>query len=284
MTSPASSDVGLGTAYERLAIYQLMRDWLAGYKLRRAVEGPVDGMAGIPGLHLVGLARLGTTIRVEHSSANTLERVRAVYRHLGLESQLELNVSGEDGEWEGGFDLALTYNALPLVRDWRGYLRKVAARSGRYLVVSVTNPASYGVSIRKLMRRLETDGAPELFDHPSCRHAELEPELRRLGRIRDHLYLDCPWWPDLFVQTGETLLSGTLRRIPWAASYLERQGGERGAGFLYGPDVFPLFNDHPEHLQLRKAMRRHPVFDRRGRMLGRLFGHHHAYLVEKGES
>ncbi|MGH7297305.1 MAG: hypothetical protein ACRELB_20375 [Polyangiaceae bacterium] len=276
-------DVGLGTAYERLAIYRLFDRWLEGRHVQTAVDGPVDGMAGIAGVHLLGLARHGTRVRVELTEQAPLERVRGVYAHLGLADRLETAVQSADEPGRTSADLVLTYNALHLLDDWRGYLDRVAQRARRYLMVSVTSPYSYGVMIRKAMRVAERGAADELFDHPSTRPAEIEPALKRYGRIVEHDYLDCPWWPDLFVETGQSLWSGTLRRLPLVGRL--GGGGETRpateAGFLYGPLSFPLFSDHPQHHELADAMRRHPVFDDRGQRLARLFGHHHAYLVER---
>jgi len=276
-------DVGLGTAYERVAIYRLFDHWLERRPVQDVLEGPVDGMAGIAGLHLLGRAKRGAHVRVELTEAPALERVRGVYRHLGLSDRLEVAVQDAGQAGHTTAELVLTYNALPLVDDWRGYLGRMACRSTRYLLVSVTSPFSYGVMIRKAMRLVERGGAEELFDHPSTRPEVLEPLLRQYGRIVEHDFLDCPWWPDLFVETGQSLLSGTLKRLPVAGRFVRERvsGPATEAGFLYGPANFPLFPDHPNHRELAEAMKRHPVFDERGERLARLFGHHHAYLVER---
>jgi hypothetical protein len=276
-------DVGLGTAYERLAIYALFDRWLERRPVETALEGPVDGMAGIAGLHLIGRARHGTRVRVELTDADALERVRGVYAHLGLSERLETAVQSAAEPGRTRADLVLTYNALPLVDDWKGYLDRVWARCDRYLLVSITSPFSYGVGIRKAMRLLERGPADELFDHPSTRPEQIEPVLQSYGRIVEHDFLDCPWWPDLFVETGQSLWSGTLRRLPVVGRAVGRGAARPSteAGFLYGPRSFPLFDDHPDHGELARAMTRHPVFDRRSERLARLFGHHHAYLVER---
>ena len=57
-------DWGLGTAYERVAVYALLDEWLAPRALRTLFEGPIDGMAGIPGIHGIGLARKGVAVEV----------------------------------------------------------------------------------------------------------------------------------------------------------------------------------------------------------------------------
>ncbi len=150
---PAHHDVGLGTAYERWAVYRLLGKWLETREIATALEGPVDGMAGIPGLHLVPAAARGARVTVLVPDAPAAETVRGVYATLGLADRLDVRASAA---WpEETFDLVLTYNALPSVLDWKGYLAEAAARARRHLFV-VTHPASYGVFVRKALRLLRS--------------------------------------------------------------------------------------------------------------------------------
>lgn len=187
----------------------------------------------------------------------------------------------------GGYDLVLTYNALPLVANWRAYLKQLAERSKRFFLVSVTNPYSYGVGIRRLQRLMESSRQPELFDHESVRPSVLTPFLQQLGSIVEHAHLDCPWWPDLFVPTGQTLASASLARLPIVGKRFAAHNSSNGQKrnripkpHLYGATRFPLFQDGRDYKELGDALKRHPVFDGKGGLLGQLFGHHHAYLVE----
>ena len=218
LSPPARRDVGLGTAYERWAVYELLKSWLGTLDVSTALEGPVDGMAGIPGLHLLPAAVRGARVTVVVPDAEAAEVVRGVYRTVGVEDRLDARVS--DNWPEGTFDVVLTYNALPSVPDWKSHLGEAACHANRQLWVSVTHPASYGVFVRKALRLVQRGPRPmELFDHPSTKPGLLEPELRRYGSIVADAYVDCPWWPDLFVETGETLLTGTLSRLPFGRRF-----------------------------------------------------------------
>jgi hypothetical protein len=275
------ADVGLGTAYERLAVYALLDRWFVNAGLRSALEGPVDGMAGMPGLHLIGLARQGINVTVALPDTRALEIVRRTYRWLGIEERLTTLCAADPLEIPGQFDLVLTYNALPLVEDWRSYLTRLTALAARSLLVSVTNPSSYGVKLRRMQRTLELRRTPELFDHPSTREAELRPALDRLGTIEDSAFVDCPWWPDLFVPTGQTLWQGTLGRLPGLGALMRNRSAARArpGRFTYAPEHFPLFPRQPGHDEMTKALARHPVFDQRGAWLGAAFGHHRAHRI-----
>jgi hypothetical protein len=279
----ARADVGLGTAYERLAVYRLLDRWFGHRLPATALEGPVDGMAGMPGLHLLGLARRGVNVTVALPDAGALAGVEAVFRSAGAPSRLRTLQPSAGQMPEGRYELVLSYNALPLVPDWRSYLAALAGLAGRFLVVAVTNPASYGVSIRKAQRRLERRRRQELFDHESTRTSVLEPELARMGRIAEHAYFDCPWWPDLFVATGERLLGASLKSLPGIGSFLDTFAAKGPDPYRHTGDRFPMFEGLPGHSELLRALRRHPTFDGLGKRAGRAFGHLHAYLVEIGK-
>jgi hypothetical protein len=275
-------DWGLGTAYERVAVYRLMDEWLGPRGLGTLFEGPIDGMAGIPGVHGLGLARRGVSVEVGLSNEAALANVRAIYASLGLSDRLKTRFCDPQAPLpDRAWDAVITYNAFPLIEDWRGLLYRVGCAAKRWVVVAVTNPVSYGAQIRKAIRVVEPVRKEELFDHPSTRGAELEPELKKLGRVVSHAYFDCPWWPDLFVDAGESLLGSTLKRLPVVGPMFLATKGEEGAAptdFVHGAGNFPLLEpDAP----LRAALARHPGFDRAPAPVAKLFGHLHAYLIER---
>lgn len=282
---PTRRDVGLGTAYERWAVYELLKRWIAPLEISTALEGPVDGMAGIPGLHLIPATKRGARVTVVVPDAEAAEIVRGVYRTVGVETFLDVRVSTA---WpDGTFDLVLTYNALPFVPDWRAYLAEAAARARRQLIVSVTHPASYGVFVSKALRLARLGPRPlELFDHPSTRPRELEPELRRHGRITEDAFVDCPWWPDLPVDRGETLISGTLARLPFGGH--SRRGPAKATAvadsrvpYLYGPGRFPFFGGEGWNEEFAPALRRHPNLDGcRFRSLSGVLAHQRIRAIE----
>lgn len=276
-------DVGLGTAYERLAIYRLLDRWASGSDVRTAREGPVDGMAGIPGLHLVGLARRGVRVRVESREARVLETVRAVYARLGAQAQLEASLAASDAPSEAGpVDLALSYNAVQAVGDWRSHLAQVA-RGARYLALFLSNPLSYGVQLRRAQRALAGDRSVLLFDHPATRRRAIQEFLGGLGRIVHREYVDCPWWPDFLMPFSRSFQEDLMARLPpFAARLLARERGAEAAPLRHGPDRFPYFSGEPGFDELSARLARHPAFDGRGPALGLVFGHLQAFLVEMG--
>ncbi|MCZ7678473.1 MAG: hypothetical protein M5U28_06755 [Sandaracinaceae bacterium] len=112
---------------------------------------------------------------------------------------------------------------------------------------------------------------PELFEHPACDPAVLEPELGALGVVERRAFVDCPWWPDLFVDPGETLLGATAARL---------SGSGRGPArtpYDYGPADFPWAGAPPP--RLARALALHPGFDAFPSPVASIFAHHRAYLL-----
>lgn len=262
-------DYGLGTAYERGVVYARIAQWLGMPRGGATVfEGPRDGFAGMPGLHALGIARLGYHVTVAHASAQRLHDVRTVYESADLSRRLTTLQTSTIPE--GTWDAAISFNALATAPDWRAYLRTLAARARR-LVVFVTHPFSYGTWMRRALRLFEQRRHPELFDHPATRVRVLEQALRQVGSIEDRAWVDCPWWPDLFVPQGSGLLDGTIARL------FPRAQPKAASDFRYGPADFPwATGDRPAALLLR--MRRHPTFETLP-VLSPIFAHHRAYLV-----
>ncbi|MGE3635906.1 MAG: hypothetical protein AB7P00_38725, partial [Sandaracinaceae bacterium] len=268
LREPPERDFGLGTLYERWAIYRLLDRW--GRGATTALEGPIDGMAGMEGLHLMGLCHLGAHVTCVQPDAAARDRVRTAYAAGAISDRLTVR---EDLPKEAAFDLVLSFNAPPYADDWRGYLGELARRSRRWLIVFVTHPYSYGTWIRRGLRRVEGGlRERELFDHEACRPAVMEAELRRHGTIEAQAFVDCPWWPDLFVRPGQTLLSATWGR-------LGRTVSPARSAYTFGPSDFPFARGALEP-DLARALARHPGFD--GTRLAGVFAHHRAYRVRVG--
>lgn len=266
--------MGLGTAYERWSFYRLLSRWTAERRIATAVEGPVDGVAGMPGLHLLPLARRGVRVTVVHSSPEALGQVEQVYRARGLTDRLELVHGAEPlQDPDRSFDLVLSFNALPLVTSWRAYLEALLSCCAGLSIIVVTNPDSYGARLCRLFSR---HGSKGLYDHEATRQEILLAELSRYGRILASTHVDCPWWPDLFVPPGQTLLGAMFGSLPLARLAPVKPS------FTYDAGAFPFAGDATCPAELSAALSRHPTFDGGGRRLGALFGHHIAYLLNAG--
>jgi hypothetical protein len=278
-------DRGLGTAYERWCFTQLVDRWAAEYGVESALEGPVDGMAGISGVHLAGLARRGVPVTSASLTPEKASLARQVYETTGGGDHVDVRCVAEPlraGQVLPKADLVIAYHSLPLVDDWRGYLRAVASLARKVLVVTVCNPDNWGVAAIRAAGRLR--GRRDLEAPETWRTEVLAPALWSLGRVRDHVYFDAPWWPDLQVAPGQSLLDRarqlvSRRRGDVRFTALE-QGAKLAERFVYGPGRWPYFGGEGWVDELFPALLRHPGFDGTPWRLSSRVAHLHGFVVD----
>ncbi len=194
-----AQDRGLGTAYERWCFYQRMRAWAEEYGVESVLEGPFDGMAGIRGVHSAGLAREGIRIVSAVASEEAQAVARRVYAAVAPQGDVDVRVVADEARVAElpPSDMVLVYHALPFVQEWRRYLSTLGKLARKVLVVATCNPDNWGFTA---VRWLGGSEAPTVWKTET-----LAPALWELGRVRDHVYFDAPWWPDLPVAPGQSL-------------------------------------------------------------------------------
>jgi hypothetical protein len=283
-TQKIEHDRGLGTAYERWCFYQRVDRWADEYGIETALEGPVDGMAGVSGVHLVGLARRGIAVTSAVPTDEKAHIARAVYERAGARGA-DVRVVGDPSqapERLAPADLVIAYHALPLVDDWRGYLRGLARLARKLLVVTVCNPDNWGVAAIRFAGRLR--GRRDLEPPETWRTEVLAPELWSIGRVRDHVYFDAPWWPDLQVAPGQSLFDRSRQLLRQARGDVrftaEEQGAKLADRFVYGPDRWPYFGGDGWVDELLPALLRHPGFDGSASRFRARIAHLHAFVVD----
>lgn len=275
-------DRGLGTAYERYYFYKLLDRWADQVGAQSFLEGPVDGMAGVPGVHGVGLARRGIPVVSVVQSALQAQTSRAIYEHCGASADVRVMSDISEVGTLPRADLVVAYHALSFVPDWRDYLQRVMALAKKAVVVTVCNPQNWGVDVIRAIGRVRR--VPGLEPPESWRTEVLAPELWRHGRVKEHEYFDCPWWPDLQVSPGESLLDRakklvlSRRKFQFTADGTDSVLAEK---FVYGAERWPYFGGAGWADELEPALRRHPSFEhtRSARLRART-GHLHAFLID----
>jgi hypothetical protein len=293
-TQLITHDRGLGTAYERYCFYQLVDRWAREYDVATMLEGPVDGMAGVAGVHGVGLARRGIKVVAAVTTEEKARVARAVYER-GMTGQ-----SPASGDWRGAnvdvrvvadpmraselapADLVIAYHALPLVDDWRAYLAVVAKLAKKAFVVTVCNPHNWGVSAIQFVGRLR--GIRGLDPPDVWKTETLAPALWELGRVREHVYFDAPWWPDLQVSAGQSLADRARQLFRQKKRDVAFTAGEEGAAlaerFVYGAERWPYFGGEGWTDELMPALLRHPGFDGTKAKWGKRVAHLHGFVVD----
>jgi hypothetical protein len=272
-------DRGLGSAYERYCFYQRMEEWADRYEIRSVLEGPIDGMAGVAGVHGVGLARRGIKVTSVVVGEEQQRIARKIYAGTGADV-----IIGQPERLADlpPSDLVLAYHALPLVKDWRSYLKALGKLTRKALVVTVCNPENWGVAAIRFAAKLRGIRG---MDPPEVWHKEiLAPALWELGRVKEHVYFDCPWWPDLQVTAGQSLADRAKQLLKQRRKDVrftaDQDGVELAQKFVYGEDKWPYFGGDGWTDELMPALLRHPGFDgTRTRLMPRL-AHLHAFVVD----
>jgi hypothetical protein len=276
LSATIEHDRGLGTAYERWCFYQLMDKWAAEYGIESAVEGPVDGMAGVRGVHCAGLARKGVRVVTAVPTDESARIARGVYERAAPGSTVDVRVvpPSHAGDLPAS-DLVLVYHALPFVNDWRAYLRALGTLARKVLIVATCNPQNWGFTAVSLIGRVR---APDVW-----RTATLAPALWELGRVREHVYFDAPWWPDLPVAPGQSL-ANRLRQMLVGRAGARFAPPERDAvlasKYVYGPERWPYFGGAGWTDELQPALLRHPAFEGTRHEIVRRMAHLHAFVVD----
>lgn len=274
-------DRGLGTAYERYVFYQLLDSWATKYEIETFLEGPVDHMAGIAGVFGAGLAKRGIKVVSAVEGEPHASAARAVYQAVGADA--DVRVVGADLASVASLpksDMVLTYHALSFVDDWRKYLETLASLAKKALVVAVRNPDNWGVSVEQAIARVRGIGG---FDTPECWRTDvLAPELWKYGRVRDHAYFDCPWWPDLHVKAGQSL--GDRIRVMFrgksAPAAVDPADTNLAQRFVYDGKRWPYFGGEGWVDELHPGLLKHPTFEASSEKVRRRTSHLHAFVVD----
>jgi hypothetical protein len=276
-------DRGLGSAYERYCFYQKLDAWAAEYGIESVLEGPVDGMAGVAGVHGLGLARRGIAVTSAVSSEAKRDVARALYDRIAPGSLADVRVVTNDSfDALPQSDLVIAYHSLPLVGDWRAYLRAAAAMAKKALIVTVCNPRNWGVT---LIRTIGALRGIRGLDPPDVWHTEtLGPALWEVGRVREHAYFDVPWWPDLQVSAGQSLADRARQLFRQKKGNVEFTASSDGVAlaekFVYGADRWPYFGGPGWVDELFPALLRHPGFDGTKSRFEPYLAHLHAFVVD----
>ncbi len=248
-------DRGLGAAYERWCFYRLLGKWAAEYGVTSALEGPLDGMVGVRGVHCVGLARAGVRVITLVGDEPSADLARAIYTDAAPGQRAEVRVAKTtiDDKLPAS-DLVLVYQGLRLAEDWRSYVHAMAKLASKVFVVVTHNPDNWAVVARDLFR-----GAPE----PDVSRTEtLAPVLWELGRVREHVYFDAPWLP------------------AWAPAPGWVPGLRASAKHVYGAGRWPYFGGTGWADELEPALVGRRSFEQSRPIVLRRAARLHAFVVD----
>ncbi len=271
MATP-SVDRGLGTTFERFAIYQWLEDVVSRYPIQTALEGPGDGVAGIPGIHSIPLAQQGCNVTIALENTEALAQARQVWKAQGCRGNF-VRVRGTPLPFPAHcFDLVWNFNRLPFL-DAPALAAELVRLSRRYVALIVPNRRNYGFPARRLYHK-RTD-QPWVYGNTKVMHPRTVREiLKSLGmQILETRWLDVPWWPDIIDP-----IAWLRAMIPGAGRVLSNDQ-QNGDGYRWEPNDLPYF-DPAAYADVHRRMHRLGWMERRlPQLLQTPFAHHFAVLA-----
>lgn len=270
-------DRGLGTTFERFAIYRWL-EYIAGhYAIRAVLEGPGDGVAGIPGIHSIPLARRGCDVTVALENPLEVALARRAWTAAGCLAQGDfVCVRGPSFPFPfRRFDLVWNFNRLPFLSP-QALVAEMARLSRHYVALVVPNRRNYGFPARRLYH-LRTGFPWNYGDAAVMTPGAVRRLLEQAGlRVLEARWLDVPWWPDIIDPAAwlAAMFPGTGRLL----------SGDRRDGYRWEPEGLPYF-DPASHADLHRRMRRLSWMERAWPSLLQMpFAHHFAVLAVREDT
>lgn len=268
------ADTGLGTTYERWALNRVLARLHQTYGFRSVLEGPGDGMTGINGINSLILGLQGCEVTLVLDTSSQADFARRVWEIHAPQANPRFETAFGSGFEAGSVDLVWNFNVMTRAANPSALLDEMVRISRRYVFFCVPNAQNYSFWLHRLHHRVAHDP----WDHGDIALMRPAPWERMLAQrgltVREIIYLDCPWWPDI-VDLGQLIadffpfLKGHAQkarpenRLKWEAEDLP----------YYQPDRFPEVHRQMEGL----AYFENSPF----RWLKRLFAHHVGIFAEK---
>jgi hypothetical protein len=269
-----TADCGLGTTFERYAIYRWLEDVAERYSIRTVLEGPGDGVAGIPGIHSIPMAQKGCETTIVLGDLKSLAQARRAWAAQECSGNFicvqEVPLPFPDHS----FDLVWNFNRLPFVGT-ESLVSEMTRLSRRYVALVVPNRRSYGFLARRLYHR--HTGEPWIYGDTTV--MALGPVRRILERaglnIVETRWVDVPWWPDIIDPVA------WLRAMIPAVGHLFSTDRKTSDGYRWEPDALPYFAS-TGYDDVHRRMRRLGWMERSWPALMQMpFAHHFAVLATK---
>jgi len=196
-------DEGLGTVYERMLLHRFFERLKNRFGIRSVLEVPSFGMTGVSGLNSLWWAQQGIRPVVVDNDVQRLEKVRGVWRELGLSAHFVLSKDFVPLPFaDGAFDFSYNFAALWFVPHLQPFLREMSRVTKKVIFISVPNRAGIGYQLR-----LHWPGSPKPpLQFRNITEKNFVRPLAELGwKLTEKGFFDIPPWPD-FPLKKEVLL------------------------------------------------------------------------------
>lgn len=269
------ADRGLGTTFERFAVYRWL-EYVANYcAIHTVLEGPGDGVAGIPGIHSISLARRGCEVTVALGGTAEIALAERAWAAQSCLAQVDFaRVDGFTLPFPAScFDLVWNFNRLSFLNP-QALVAEMVRLSRRYVALVVPNRRNYGFPARRLYHH--RTGLPWPYgDTKVMDPSAVRTLLKQAGlRVLEVRWLDVPWWPDIIDPAARL-----KAMIPEMGRLFSRAQGD--GGYHWEPECLSYF-DPVAHADLHQRIERLSRMERTWpSLLQMIFAHHFAVLAER---
>jgi hypothetical protein len=272
-----TADTGLGTTYERLALYKTLVQVCTDEEICSVFEGPGDGISGIIGINSLMLSLRGLPITLMLSGNEQIAFTQKVWTTYAPQADLRIIETAEDEKlpfMRDNFDLAWNFNVMPRAAEPFLLMDELCRISRKAVLIVVPNRSNYSFALHRLQHTV----SHQTWEHGSIDLMLPEPWRKRLVQngmeVKKVFYMDCPWWPDL-VDIHEFITAF----LPFLDRFSVRMKPENH--MKWEADGLPYFQpeEYPDvHYQMdRLAFLENAPFT----SVNRFFGHHVAILALK---
>lgn len=195
---------GLGVVYERFVLNDYLDHLVDAYGVRRVLEAPLYGMAGVSGINSVRFAERGCDVTLVDRNLERLEGVAAIWTRLNLPANFILHHDFDRLPFEdNSFDLAWEWAGLWYLPQAGKLLEELVRVSRRLVFVAMPNNIQVGYLLRKYL--IDRDFFPTI-DERWVQMGRIKKTLTAAGvAFIDEGVLDVPPWPDTVMPAAEVL-------------------------------------------------------------------------------
>jgi hypothetical protein len=236
------------------------------------LEGPGDGIAGIPGINSIPWAQSGANVTVATGepgkAAHRIWDAQGCLTQVGFVSAQGLPLPFPARH----FDLVWSFNRLPFF-DPQELIAEMARVSRRYVLLMVPSRHNYGFVARRVQHWLTKKPWPygdiDIMDPARVAVLLAQADLQ----VLETEFVDVPWWPDI-IDISEFISD----LLPFLSTRLE---GKRPSSYCWEPDNLPYF-DAEAYPEVHRRIERLSYIERsRVHWIKRLFAHHFGVLAVK---
>jgi nucleoside-diphosphate-sugar epimerase len=216
------ADVGIGVVYEQFMLNRLLERIVKENNIKKVLEAPVFGMAGLSGINSMSIPELGAELTLVDTDKDRLDTVKEAWNLAGKKADLVFCESSESFPFDDSeFDLVYNFAALMNLENPEQTIQEMARLSSNVILVCMPNTWNPMFQLRKFAGAL-----PKSHSLADMKQIEIILNSAGFETIEKGL-LDIPPWPDTVIPLKDVLnMFGLSKGSSWRWSMLDYYRGK----------------------------------------------------------